>query len=137
MSEKCPKCGLVSPPVSDIALQMGYGHAPDGVECLRRQLAAVTAERDRLKEAQQDCIILRQALYYMAGRLLDAQGRGPSTYSSLSTWQKGLHRTVAWLLRAAFKDMRFRAKIERQMGWRFEEIKRGFRKHGGKGQEEN
>ena len=91
----------------------GSGEMGLGIGCYRRLL----------KQSKANCVVLRQALYYMAGRLLDAQGRGPSTYSSLSAWHRGVHRVVHWITRTALRDTRFRAKIEAQMGWRFDQAK--------------
>ena len=75
------------------------------------------------EDSAQDCVILRQALFYMAGRFLDARGKGPSTYSTYAGFQRATHSTIKWILENAFGDTHFRNKIEAQMKWRYDQIK--------------
>jgi hypothetical protein len=104
-------CGSYSVKNLDGSGEMGLGKG-----CYRRLL----------EKSQADCVVLRQALFYMAQRLLDAQGRGPSTFKSWSNFMAAVHRRVKWITHTALRDTRFRAKIEAQMGWRFDEAKANY-----------
>lgn len=51
MSEKCPKCGVEMQELVDAFCVSYFDHKINGVDCLRRQLAASQAENAKLKES--------------------------------------------------------------------------------------